>query len=181
MTVPVAEPIDRPTAPPRPAGDAARARVLEILVAEDNDINQEVIGGLLRGHRLTMVKDGGEAVEAARKARFDLILMDVMMPVMNGLQATAAIRALPPPEAAVPIIALTANSMSGDRERYLAAGMNAYVSKPIERRTLLEVIETVIGEPVWQSAATETAAVPPLAPTTEATSEIDDFITSLEA
>ena len=181
MTVPVAEPIDRPTAPPRPAGDAARARVLEILVAEDNDINQEVIGGLLRGHRLTMVKDGGEAVEAARKARFDLILMDVMMPVMNGLQATAAIRALPPPEAAVPIIALTANSMSGDRERYLAAGMNAYVSKPIERRTLLEVIETVIGEPVWQSAATETAAVPPLAPTTEAASEIDDFITSLEA
>jgi signal transduction histidine kinase/ActR/RegA family two-component response regulator len=181
MTPPIAEPIEERVMPPGRAGRLASTRVLDILVAEDNDINQEVIGAMLRGHRLTMVRDGNEAVAAARGARFDLVLMDVMMPNLNGLQATAAIRAMPGPHAVVPIVALTANSMFGDRERYLAAGMNGYVSKPIERQALFTVIETVIGAAIWHLDTTAPIVAPPPAATREAVVEIDDFIASLDA
>ena len=178
MTLPIAEPVVGPKVLPRWTTQIADARQLEILVAEDNEINQEVIKGMLRGHRLTMVADGQQAVEAASTGRFDLVLMDVMMPRMNGLEATAVIRALSSANADIPIIALTANAMSGDRETYLAAGMTGYVSKPIERQNLFEVIEQVIGVPVMRPLAAEAAPVAkPI--TAIATLEIDDFIASL--
>jgi signal transduction histidine kinase/CheY-like chemotaxis protein len=180
MTLPISGPISGPVAPPRSIEQAADARVLDILIAEDNETNQQVIRGLLRGHRLTMVNDGLEAVEAARTSRFDLILMDVMMPVMNGLEATGAIRELAQSGAAVPIIALTANSMSGDRERYLSAGMNDYVSKPIERENLFEVIERVTGLTVWRPVAAGLPHAPVQVVTAAAEQEVDDFIASLE-
>jgi CheY-like chemotaxis protein len=126
-----------------------------------------------------VVGDGREAVEAARTDRFDLVLMDVMMPMMNGLEATSAIRGLAPSGAALPIIALTANSMSGDRERYLAAGMNDYVSKPIERRNLFEIMERVTGLAVWRPVAAEAIPVSTRAVTQAAEFEVDDFIASL--
>jgi CheY-like chemotaxis protein len=188
MTLPIAEAVLKPVTPARWTGQAVDARVLDILVAEDDKINQEVIRGLLRGHRLTVVGGGREAVEAVQAGHFDLVLMDVMMPVMDGMKATAAIRALAPPVSALPIIALTANSMSGDRERYLATGMNDYVSKPIDRQSLFEVIERVTGLTAWRPLAAEAAAgpasgpasTPAPAPTPQAAREVEDFLASLD-
>ncbi|WP_374367013.1 ATP-binding protein [Dongia sp.] len=114
--------------------EGAGRRALSLLVAEDNLINQKVIRAMLEsvGHRTELAADGAEAVAAVQRDRFDAVLMDVQMPLMDGIMATREIRALGGAYADLPIIALTANAMAGDRERYLAAGMNAYVSKPID-------------------------------------------------
>jgi CheY-like chemotaxis protein len=118
------------------------ARPLHILVADDNRVNHKVLSALLGplGHQLDFVSDGGRAVAAVEFGAFDLILMDVNMPVMDGLAATRKIRSLSGPAAKLPIIALTANAMVSDREVYLAAGMNDYVSKPIRIDDLLAAI-----------------------------------------
>ena len=110
-----------------------------VLLAEDNEINQEVALNLLEGlgMRVVLAKDGAEAVELCRGQSFDLIFMDIQMPIMDGLTATRKIRALPgigPSEP--PIIAMTAHAMSGDREKSLEAGMNDHITKPIDPRTL---------------------------------------------
>ncbi len=115
---------------------------LRILLAEDTPANQKLMTTLLhkQGHQVTVVTNGIEALESVQKASFDLILMDVQMPVMSGLQATAAIRALPPPAPAnIPIIALTAHAMQGDELRCLEAGMDAYLAKPIDITQLQNV------------------------------------------
>jgi len=116
---------------------------LRILVAEDNPVNQRVAQGYLQrlGHRVDIASNGTEAVEATRLLPYDLVFMDMQMPEMDGLSATEAIRALPPPASAVPIIAMTANAMQGDRERCLAAGMDDYVSKPFAADDLRTAIE----------------------------------------
>ncbi|HVB15483.1 MAG TPA: response regulator [Stellaceae bacterium] len=102
------------------------ARPLHILVAEDNKINQQLAAMLLRnaGHRVDIVENGERAVETVRDGAYDIVLMDVQMPILDGMEATRRIRALPPPAGRVPIIALTAHAMAGDREEYLAAGMD---------------------------------------------------------
>lgn len=112
---------------------AEESKVLRILVAEDNRINQMLVTKLLdkAGHRVEVVGNGLEALEAVQNAPYDLVLMDVQMPEMDGLAATKAIRELTSEVRAIPIIALTANAMAGNREEYLAAGMDDYVSKPI--------------------------------------------------
>ncbi|WP_173977006.1 hybrid sensor histidine kinase/response regulator [Magnetospirillum sp. LM-5] len=124
------------------AGPAAAECALRILVAEDNPVNQQVATGLLRklGHFVDVASDGQEAVEAARSFPYDLILMDVQMPEMDGLEATRVIRGLPLPAAAIPIVAMTANAMQGDDQICLAAGMNGYISKPIDRTKLIELL-----------------------------------------
>ncbi|BBK42428.1 hypothetical protein STVA_24480 [Allostella vacuolata] len=126
------EPASRPLVETAPEADVEPAR-LTLLVAEDVDINRDLIRTMLeaKGHRLTMVCDGAEAVAAVSANRFDAVLMDVQMPVMDGVEATRRIRALPGPERDVPIIALTANVLTGARQSYLAAGMSACVDKPI--------------------------------------------------
>ncbi|MBI5164286.1 MAG: response regulator [Magnetospirillum sp.] len=135
-----------PSRPDPPVPDTAQAAVggrrLRILVAEDNPVNQQVAVGLLRkmGHFVDVVGDGAEAVEATRSLPYDLILMDVQMPEMDGLEATAAIRALPSPMAQTPIVAMTANAMRGDDQTCLDAGMNGYISKPVDRNKLAEVL-----------------------------------------
>jgi two-component system sensor histidine kinase/response regulator len=117
---------------------------LSILLAEDNEVNQRVASAILRtrGHLVWTVKNGKEALTALMEQTFDVVLMDIQMPELNGFEATRAIREL---EASahihVPIIALTAHAMKGDEERCLAAGMDAYISKPIRAGRLLEVIE----------------------------------------
>lgn len=132
--------------PPRPpAGPAAppegkpRARVL---VAEDNPVNQQLTLALLRraGHSAEAVSNGEEAVEAVSARPYDLVLMDVQMPVMDGLEATRRIRRLSGPATRIPIVALTANAMQGDAAICLEAGMDDYLSKPINARKLLDTI-----------------------------------------
>ena len=128
----------RPDDPILPTGPALR-----ILVAEDNAINQQVAVGLLgkMGHRADVADDGREAVTLVERCDYDLVLMDMQMPNMDGIAATQAIRALASPKSQVPIIAMTANAMRGDREACLAAGMNDYIAKPIDRQRLAAVLE----------------------------------------
>ena len=124
---------------------------LRILLAEDNRVNQRVAQAILEsdGHRVTIVADGALAVDAAERTAFDVILMDVQMPEMSGFDATAAIRAREQATGAhVPIIAMTAHVMHGDRERCLAAGMDGYVTKPLMpdslRKALADVAPTLV-------------------------------------
>ena len=136
------------TAPARPVSSPAGGppRRLRILLAEDNAVNQRLAQRLLekRGHEVSIVGDGRQAVEAATLAPpFDLILMDVQMPSMDGLEATRAIRRIEDPErSSVPIVAMTAFAMTGDRDRCLAAGMNAHLSKPIDPTELSATVES---------------------------------------
>ena len=122
------------------------ARSLQILVAEDNVVNRKLVTTLLqkRGHQVTAVENGLEAVaaiEAAPKTPFDVVLMDLQMPQMGGLEATHAIREGEGLDRHVPIVALTAHAMQGDRERCLEAGMDGYLSKPIDVNRLLVTVE----------------------------------------
>ncbi|HEV2674277.1 MAG TPA: ATP-binding protein [Aliidongia sp.] len=120
-------------------------RSLSVLVAEDNNINQMVIGGILAdgGHRVRFAGNGVEAVDAVRNDSYDLVLMDISMPEMDGITATRLIRALPDGKSRIPIVALSAHAMAGDRERYMAAGMDDYVSKPVDPPTLFRAMARV--------------------------------------
>ncbi|HKI36004.1 MAG TPA: response regulator [Gemmataceae bacterium] len=123
-------------------------RTLHILLAEDNPFNQKLALGLLGrvGHSLVVVKNGAEAVAALERDSFDLVLMDVQMPEMDGFQATKLIREREVPLGRhTPILAMTAYAMKGDRERCLAAGMDGYVSKPIRAHELIEAIAAAVG------------------------------------
>ncbi|NNK45628.1 MAG: response regulator, partial [Altererythrobacter sp.] len=113
---------------------------------EDTESNRYVIERLLNsiGCEITTVTNGVEAVEKARAATFDLILMDVMMPIMDGEQATQAIRAMTGPASRTPIIGVTAHSLQAERERLLSAGMTACLSKPIRREELETAIKTAM-------------------------------------
>jgi PAS domain S-box-containing protein len=149
---------DMPTPAPAPprgsatlaASPTGRHRALHILLAEDNPINQRVAMGILEaaGHRFTVVRNGKEALAALDRQAFDAVLMDVQMPEMDGFQATAAIRDREERTGRhTPVIALTAHAMKGDQERCLAAGMDAYVSKPIHRDELLRVLASAARKP----------------------------------
>lgn len=118
-----------------PSAVSSHAEGPRILLAEDNPINQEVIRGFLnyRNWSCDLAKDGEEAVEATKSASYDLILMDIQMPGMDGIEATRRIREMGGSGQTTPIIALTANAMRGDENRCLSAGMDGYVSKPIDR------------------------------------------------
>jgi CheY-like chemotaxis protein/HPt (histidine-containing phosphotransfer) domain-containing protein len=134
-----------------------------VLVAEDNATNQKLVLTLLsqRGHEVVVVGNGRQAVETSAAQPFDVILMDVQMPELGGLEATAAIRARERDAGGhVPIIALTAHAMSGDRERCLAAGMDAYVSKPLRPQDLFSAIDLFFA-PSDESRAEAVTAPPP--------------------
>jgi signal transduction histidine kinase/ActR/RegA family two-component response regulator len=127
------------------AAEASHAALppLRILVAEDNEVNQVVVSRMLEraGHTVAIAADGQQAVEMCSGGAFDLVLMDVHMPVLDGFEATARIREMDRSKAIHrPIIALTANAMNGDRERCLEAGMDGYISKPVSRDELLDAI-----------------------------------------
>ena len=140
------------TADPSPASPGApvprEGRRLHILLAEDNAVNQKLAVRLLekQGHRVTVATDGRQAVEQHAGGAFDLILMDVQMPVMNGFEAVAAIRRREAESAAhVPIMAMTACAMKGDEQRCIESGMDSYISKPIRQAELAEKIAALAG------------------------------------
>jgi len=123
-------------------------RPAKILLAEDNIVNQRVAVGLLtrRGHSVTVANNGREALEMVARERFDLVLMDVQMPEIGGLEATAVIRAREATEGGhTRIIAMTAHAMTGDRDRCIAAGMDGYLSKPVNPKLLFDVVEEGSG------------------------------------
>ncbi|HUB12057.1 MAG TPA: ATP-binding protein [Acetobacteraceae bacterium] len=129
-----------------PMDSALPGQSLRVLVADDNGVNQRLVTALLQaiGHTAEVVSNGREAVEAVLRGRFDVVLMDVQMPVMDGVRATRRIRALPPPANAVPIIALTADAVSGAEERYRGAGMDGYLSKPLSPDTLAATLDAIV-------------------------------------
>ena len=139
------------------------SRALRLLLAEDNEVNQQVALGLLEplGHRVDIVSNGAEAVAAAARASYDLILMDCQMPEMDGYDATREIRRRENGHPPVPIVAMTASAMQGDRERCLAAGMDDYVTKPISRERLEHVIERWTGSSSSPPATGPTTVVQP--------------------
>ena len=151
---------DAPVAVP-----AAACAQLRILLAEDNPANQKLATYILqdRGHIVEIAGDGREAVRLTEQNRYDVILMDVQMPGMDGLEATAAIRKREDGGRRVPIIAMTAHAMKGDREQCLAAGMDGYLSKPIDAHEMIAMVESLAagGPP---SATAGTVSSPPTPP-----------------
>jgi two-component system sensor histidine kinase/response regulator len=143
-----------PVIPPaaRAAGPATRPERPvpsgRILLTEDNATNRIIAATLLRkaGHAVDDVGNGQEALDAVRSRDYDIVLMDVQMPVLDGFAATRAIRALEDGKGAVPIIAITANAMAGDRETCLRAGMNDYISKPFDPPLLLATVGRWLGD-----------------------------------
>jgi PAS domain S-box-containing protein len=141
------------------AGTGGQARRLRVLLAEDNAVNQKLMVRLLekQGHRVTLAADGREALAALERESFDVALMDVQMPEIDGFEATAAIRRGEQVTGRhLPIIAMTAHAMKGDRERCLKAGMDAYVAKPIQASELFGVLEQAVPPPA--AAGQEQAA-----------------------
>jgi CheY-like chemotaxis protein/anti-sigma regulatory factor (Ser/Thr protein kinase) len=146
-------------------------RQLRVLVAEDNAVNRLVIQHMLHkgGHQVSLVTTGREAVESALTGHFDVVLMDVQMPEMNGLEATAAIRARDT-GGHLPIIGITAHALLGDRERCLEAGMDDYLSKPVRRRQLDQALaravsvmdepEAVTADRTWHQAPSTSNSAP---------------------
>jgi CheY-like chemotaxis protein len=147
---------------PQPTEALPQLRPLKLLLVEDSLANQKLAVGLLTrwGHQVSVAHNGAEAVEAVRARHFDAVLMDVQMPEMDGLQATAAIRAREGPTGRrLPIIAITAHAMKGDRERCLDAGMDGYVAKPIRPEELSEALRAFFPV-VETSPATSPATTP---------------------
>jgi PAS domain S-box-containing protein len=151
--------------PPAPT-PAAAPRALRVLLAEDNAVNQVVAAQLLKseGHEVTVAGDGRAALAALARQPFDVVLMDVQMPEMDGLEATAALRCQQAGSGRhMPVIALTAHAMKGDRERCLAAGMDDYLSKPIrpdDLRRVLAAVEVKESDGGRRTASGEEAASP---------------------
>lgn len=149
----------------QPAAASTAVESLHVLVAEDNAVNQQIARRLLekRGHTVVVVGDGRAAVERLERESFDLVLMDVQMPIMDGVEATAAIRARERETGDwLPVVAMTAHAMKGDREKYLAAGMDGYISKPVQKEALWDVVEEFGAKKRAKSAqASETADLPP--------------------
>ena len=117
-----------------------------ILLVEDNEMNRDMLSRRLgrRGHEVVTAVDGGQGVEIARSQKPELILMDMSLPVLDGWEATRLLKSAPETRA-VPIIALTAHAMSGDREKAIEAGCDDYDTKPIELSRLLEKIQALLG------------------------------------
>jgi CheY-like chemotaxis protein len=125
----------------------ARHGGIRILLAEDNRVNQLVTVKLLEaaGYRVDVAANGIEAVDAVRRSNYQVVLMDSSMPEMDGIEATRRIRKLAGEAATVPVIALTADALPGDRERYIEAGMSDYLPKPVRKAELLAMVDSWVA------------------------------------
>lgn len=137
-----------------------RSGPLTVLVAEDHPLNRDIARLLLErlGHRVLAVGDGESAIAAVAAAHFDLVLMDLQMPVMDGFEAARAIRRLPSDAAAVPILALTASSRREDLDNCIAAGMNGHISKPLDGDRLGSALDRMAAGCEWTDAVGATPA-----------------------
>jgi len=152
------------------SADAARVGPMRVLLAEDNLINQKVVTGILKnnGHQVDVVENGSLAVEAVKATPYDIVLMDVHMPVMDGILATRMIRSFAGDRANVPIVAVSAGAMEEEIQACLAAGMTDFVVKPVHPRTLFDTIARVLGSrpaapaPAPDATPIVAAAVPPV-------------------
>jgi CheY-like chemotaxis protein len=152
MSVAAAKPAEASAAD---AGDTLPSGI-RLLLAEDNPVNQKLTRRLLEGGGCLVISamDGLEAVKAFESQPFDVVLMDLQMPNMDGFEATRAIRELEHPFGRhTPIVAVTANALQGDRERCLAAGMDSYLTKPVKRAALFRAIATVLEKAPVATAA----------------------------
>jgi signal transduction histidine kinase/ActR/RegA family two-component response regulator len=151
-----AEPVSAPPAAVQVPESADAERTVQVLLAEDNDINALLVTEILRpfGFQVRRVANGAQAVEAAASHPFDVILMDVQMPVMDGLEATRRIRALPDAGERVPIVAMTANAMQSDEDACREAGMDAFVAKPFKPDAFVGTLVRVLS---GESEATRAA------------------------
>jgi CheY-like chemotaxis protein len=140
--------LDRPNAAEAEPKTAAASGRAHVLLAEDNEINTLLACAILEqvGFSVECVANGADAVQAATSAAFDLILMDVQMPQMDGLEATRLIRALEGQAARTPIIAMTANASQNDKDACLAAGMNDFVSKPFDPEAFVAVLARIAAQ-----------------------------------
>lgn len=156
---------------------------IQILVVEDNEINRAVLKGMLMHSRLVLTEafDGEQALEILEKRTFDLVLMDIQMPKLDGIEATKRIRALKDQQkASVPIIALTANAMEGDRANYLQAGMNEHISKPIDVQKLYTILSEFVGELRPEYGETDTPEKTNSVENTEEHASLEKFMQSLD-
>jgi PAS domain S-box-containing protein len=150
-------------------------RSLRILVAEDNAVNQKLAVALLEkhGHRVTVAANGYESLNLMERDEFDVVLMDIQMPELGGFEVTAALREREKSTGKhLPVIALTAHAMKGDRERCLAAGMDGYVAKPVQASDLLQALDDVIGS---TRAPVAVAAIPAPGPASTTTLPLEEF------
>jgi CheY-like chemotaxis protein/HPt (histidine-containing phosphotransfer) domain-containing protein len=172
VSLPVSERPDTYEAAATAGTAAAGAR---ILVAEDLPMNQELARAMLgrAGHHVEIANDGQEAVEAVQAHSYDLILMDIQMPRMDGITATRTIRRLPGAAGQVPIVAMTANVLPQQVAEFLAAGMNGHVAKPVRQRELQAAIASALAS--RPRAALEIATPAPAAPEPEPVAEDDAF------
>ncbi len=158
----------------------AACRQLRVLLVEDNPANQKLATYILqdRGHVVEIAGDGQEALCLTDQNRYDVILMDVQMPGMNGLEATAAIRKREAEDQRVPIIAMTAHAMKGDRDRCLSAGMNAYLSKPVDAQEMIGLVESLANdaEPVPQSLPGRSSPAETFPPTPAVVFDLEEAI-----
>jgi CheY-like chemotaxis protein len=153
---PVAEPVA--AAAPRAETPSKPANILSILLAEDQPVNQKLMCAVMErlGHKLTIANNGVEAVKAMRFDRFDLVLMDIQMPELDGILTTKVIRSADEDWRDIPIIALTAHAMESHRKTYLAAGMDGFVSKPFRMEVLVgEMARVLNGAPKPSATAEE--------------------------
>jgi len=160
---------EEPAAPVAPAV-ATPPRKLQVLLAEDNPVNQRLVVKLMekQGHSIVVTGTGKEALAALEGGRFDVVLMDVQMPEMGGFEAATIIREREKTTGAhIPIVAMTAHALKGDRERCLESGMDAYVSKPIQSRLLFEAITSVVPTVVPEATGAERPIPEQTRPATE--------------
>jgi CheY-like chemotaxis protein len=152
----------RPAAPvvlrdaPAPLGEATpQIRGRRILLTDDHAVNRKVVQMFLKpfGIEIVEARDGSEALDRLSAEAFDLVLMDIHMPNMDGREAVKLIRSSNQPWADIPVVALTADAMPGDHERYMAMGMNAYVAKPIDQRELFTAISNALSAHAAYQAA----------------------------
>ena len=133
----------RSAAPAQPAQPAQ----LKALIVDDNEINRRVAATLLTMNEIAsdQASNGCDALQKLDEAHYDILLLDVHMPVMDGLETIKHIRSAQKPWSRIPVIALTADALEGDRDKYISAGMNRYVSKPIDERVLMQEISSLLS------------------------------------